>query len=210
MKWIVTIGRLLFLALFMYLIITGNMMVWLALFAVSLIIAIFFGRLFCGYVCPMNTVMLPFEWLSKKLNIQSQRAPKWLEKGWLPWVSLGLSVALMLISKKLWHINLPILFIWLAIAIIVTLRYKPYLFHNQICPFGALQKTFGRFAKLSKRVDPATCIGCKKCEEVCPSNAIIVDVDDEKAAIFKELCHQCINCSNVCPTSAIEYSSGKE
>lgn len=209
MKWIATIIRVLFLGLFLYLIITGNMMLWLALFALSLIVAIFFGRLYCGYVCPMNTVMIPVEWISKKLKWQNSTAPKWLEKGILPWAFLGISIVAMLLSKKILHINLPLLLIWLVVSILVTLRYKPYIFHNLICPFGALQKTFGRFARFSKNVNKTNCIGCKKCEEVCPSKSIIVSVKDNKANISTKLCLQCKNCSEVCPTSTIKYTKLK-
>ena len=103
------------------------------------------------------------------------------------------------------HVNLPILFIWLAISILATLRYKPEVFHNYICPFGVLQRVFGRAMIFSKKVDAELCIGCKKCEKVCPSMAIAVNGEDRKAEISKSLCHQCNNCSAACPVSAIRY-----
>lgn len=206
MKWIASTVRMLFLGLFLFFTITGNMMLWLALFGISLLLAVFFGRIYCGYVCPMNTVMIPTEWISKKLKLQTKKTPKWIEKAVLPWFLIGLSVGIMLLSKKILHINLPILLIWLAISILVTLRFQPHVFHNLICPFSVLQKTFGRFAIFSKQVDTMTCIGCKKCEAACPSNAIIVGDKDKKAVITTKLCHQCTNCSDVCPVSAIHYS----
>ena len=209
MKWIESIVRVLFLGLFIFLILTGNMMLWLALFGVSLIVAIFFGRLYCGYVCPMNTVMMPVEWLAKKLKLQTSNTPKWLKKGILPWIALGISIGVVLLSKRALHIDLPILLIWLVISILVTIRYKPEVFHNLICPFGILQKLFGRFAFFSKKVDANTCIGCKKCEKVCPSLAIAVVEDNKKAEISTNLCHQCTNCSEICPVSAIKYSKIK-
>ena len=209
MKWIATIVRILFLAFFLFLTITGNMMMWLALFGVSLVAAVFFGRVYCGYVCPMNTVMIPTEWISKKLKLQTDKTPKWLEKGILPWFLLGFSVVVMLLFKKMIHINIPILLIWLVISFLVTLRYKPHVYHNLICPFGALQKTFGRFAIFSKKVNKSVCIGCKKCEKVCPSRAIIVGAEDKKAEIVTNLCHQCTNCADVCPVSAINYSKSR-
>jgi polyferredoxin len=207
MKWIVNVVRVLFLGLFLYLVLTGNMFLWLGIFGVSLIAAIFFGRIYCGYACPMNTVMIPIEWISKKLKIQTQKTPKWLKKGILPWFALGISVIVMILSKRALHINLPILLIWLAISILVTLRYKPEVFHNYICPFGVLQKLFGRFALLSKTVDEKECIGCKKCEKVCPSLAIAVNGDSKKAVISTKLCHQCTNCTDICPEGAIKYIS---
>jgi ferredoxin-type protein NapH len=52
----------------------------------------------------------------------------------------GYQYSMMLLSKRLLHINLPILPFWLVISVLITLRYKPEVFHNLICPFGALAK----------------------------------------------------------------------
>jgi polyferredoxin len=205
MKYIATIIRILFLALFLVLLVNGKVLLWLALFAARLIAALIFGRIYCGYVCPMNTLMIPVEWLSKKLKLQTSKSPKWLKNGYFAWVTLVISIAAMLLSKRLLHINLPILPFWLVISVLVTLRYKPDVFHNLICPFGALQKTFGRYTRLSEKVNKDACIGCKLCEKACPSHAIVVSTEDNKAAINTALCHQCTNCSQVCPKKAIHY-----
>jgi len=126
----------------------------------------------------MNTLMIPVEWLSKKLKIQTDRMPRWLKGGYFTWISLIISVALMLLSKRLLQVNLPILPLWLILSVFITLRYKPEVFHNLICPFGALQKALGRFARFSVKVDQDTCIGCKLCEKVCPSAAIKVSPEN--------------------------------
>lgn len=206
MKHITTIIRFLFLALFVFLLATGKIMLWLGLFAISLLAALIFGRIYCGYVCPMNTLMIPAEWISKKLKIQTQKTPRWLRSGYFAWLALVISIAAMLLLKRFLHIDLPILPIWLAVAVLITLRYKPAVFHNLICPFGTLQKLFGRFGRLSKKVDETACIGCKLCEKVCPSNAIAVMGEEKKAVINTALCHQCTNCQQVCPKEAIHYS----
>ena len=206
MKYITNIIRILFLALFIFLLANGKVVLWLALFGVSLVIALIFGRIYCGYVCPMNTLMIPIEWLSKKLKLQTADAPKWLKNGYFTWITLGISIAVMLLSKRLLHIDLPILPFWLVMSILITLRYKPAVFHNLICPFGALQRSFSRFARLSEKVDKDACVGCKLCEKACPSNAILVSSEDKKAMINTALCHQCIKCQQVCPKDAIHYS----
>ena len=205
MKYGAHIIRILFLLLFVFLLIKVNVMLWLAFFAVSLIAALFFGRIYCGYICPMNTMMIPAAWLSKRLKIQTDKTPEWLKKGSFAWIALLISLALMLLSKRVLQINLPVLPLWLALSVLVTLRYKPEVFHNLICPFGALQKVFGRHARLSKNVDSDACIGCKRCEKVCPSRAIVVSGEKHKAKINTALCHQCTNCQQVCPTNAIKY-----
>jgi polyferredoxin len=206
MKYAVTITRVLFLALFLFLLTQGKIMLWLGLFGISLLAALVFGRVYCGYVCPMNTLMIPTNWIAKKLNIQTQKTPKWVQSGYFPWISLAVSIAAMLLLKRFFQIDVPILLIWLAFAVLVTLRYRPSVFHNLICPFGALQKLFGRFARRHKTVVEAACIGCKLCEKVCPSDAIAVTTGDKKAVINTAFCHQCTNCGEVCPKGAIRYS----
>ena len=205
MKYITNIIRILFLALFIFLLTNGKVMLWLALFGASLVAALIFGRIYCGYVCPMNTLMIPVNWISNKLKLQTSKSPKWLKNGYFTWIALGVSVAVMILSKRLLHVNLPILPFWLVLSVLVTLRYKPEVFHNLICPFGALQRVFGRFARLSEKVDKPACIGCKLCEKDCPSHAIVVSSEDKKADINTALCLQCTNCRQVCPKSAIHY-----
>lgn len=63
MKYAVTIIRL-FLSAFLFVLANGRMMLWLGLFGVSLLAALVFGRIYCGYVCPMNTVMIPADWIA--------------------------------------------------------------------------------------------------------------------------------------------------
>ncbi len=206
MKYIITVIRILFLALFIFLILKGKMMLWLALFGVSLIVALVFGRVYCGYICPMNTVMIPVEGLSKKLRLQKDQSPKWLRSGIFPWFALAGSIIFMVLTQKLLDLRIPILMIWLAVSVLVTLRYKPSVFHNLICPFGALLKVFGRSPIFSEKVNKQGCIGCKLCTKVCPSNAIEVKKEDKKSEIKTSLCLQCTNCQQVCPKNTIHYS----
>lgn len=204
MKYLTTLIRILFLALFIYLVASGRMMLWLALYAASLAAAPLFGRIYCGYACPMNTVMIPAEWLSKKLKLQTPRTPGWLRSGFFAWISLAGSVAATVIAQRLLHRAIPVLVIWLALSVLITLRYPPVVFHNLVCPFGPLQKAFGRFARRSETVDQASCIGCRRCEKVCPSLAISVG-PERKAAIDRAACLQCTSCRQVCPKGSIGY-----
>jgi len=51
-------------------------------------------------------------------------------------------------------------------------------------------------------VDQDTCIGCKKCEQICAHDA--VHVTDGKSFITEEICVGCGRCIGVCPVDAIQ------
>ena len=82
MKIIGTVVRILFFILFLILLANGKSGLWLGLFGISLIIALIFGRVYCGYACPMTTIMIVADWISNKLKIQTESIPNWLSKGW--------------------------------------------------------------------------------------------------------------------------------
>ena len=51
------------------------------------------------------------------------------------------------------------------------------------------------------------CIGCGKCEEVCPHH--VFSVQDKKARIVnKDLCMECGACALNCPAEAIQVEAG--
>lgn len=201
-----TIVQLMFLGVFLFLVSQGKTVIWLALFGIALIGTIFFGRVYCGYVCPMNTLMKLSVFLSKKLHLRTHKVPKVLRSKILPWVVLMMSVLTMIGSRKILHKEIPILLILLLVSFVVTLRYEPWIFHNHACPFGALLSIPGRISMHGVQVEQSKCIGCKKCEKVCDAQAIIVDAQSRKASVNKTLCHQCQSCVSVCPVQTINYN----
>jgi len=53
----------------------GRMQLWMAVFLVGLIGATFFGRFYCGFVCPINTVTEGIDWLYQKRGIKRKEVP---------------------------------------------------------------------------------------------------------------------------------------
>jgi len=205
MKRIRILIQIVFFITFLLVIVNGNMVLWLGIFMVSLLGATVFGRFYCGYICPMNTAMGVTGKLAKRLNWQTKSVPKALKSQLLPWIVLILMIATMIASKRVLQLELPILLILMALSIVITLRYEEWVFHNHVCPYGALLSLTGKGARFSTNVDASLCIGCKKCEKVCPSMAVKVDHTSKRAKIDLALCHQCQACTLVCPTKAISY-----
>ena len=197
--------QIIFFGVFMIIIKNGNMVFWLGIFLISLMGAAFFGRFYCGFICPMNTVMGVTGKIAKKLKWQTKTVPKFLNNKALPWIVLVIMAASMILSKRVLQRELPILIILIVLSVLVTLRYEEWVFHNSICPYGALLSLTGKRAKFSTKVDHSLCIGCKKCETVCPSRAIEVDANIKKASVDSSICHQCQACTGVCPVDAIAY-----
>ncbi len=54
-------------------------------------------------------------------------------------------------------------------------------------------------------VDPTKCIGCHKCEEVCPEGAITVV--EKKSIIDYDSCTLCGICDRVCQTEALKLKN---
>lgn len=51
------------------------------------------------------------------------------------------------------------------------------------------------------KVDVNKCIGCGACINVCPNNAIKIEID--KAKIIEDKCKNCRKCEHTCPVNAI-------
>ena len=51
--------EIVFLGLFEILFFRGSIQLWLAVFVAGALLSLFFGRIYCGYICPMNTLFRP-------------------------------------------------------------------------------------------------------------------------------------------------------
>ena len=82
--------------------------------------------------------------------------------------------------------------------VLTSLRYfrEEYEAHTQgICPTGKCQEM------ISYSINDE-CIGCTKCVQVCPVNAIEYK-PYEKHNIDLELCTKCDSCREICPVEAV-------
>lgn len=151
MKGKIMAVRLLFAVLFVVLLRLDKLMLWLVLYLASLVVPLLVGkRVYCMAVCPINTLMLGIVALKKKLNLPTRPMPKWLKNGKWAYAGLAVTVALFIISRKVMGRTLPVMILWLAAALLLTLRYHPDVFHDLLCPYGVLQRQLSKLSLLSE------------------------------------------------------------
>ncbi len=230
-----TLCLLLFPAIFYYLspviplgasiegIISGSLIVFASLFILSL----FFGRLFCSYVCPGGTI----QDLVRKANDKTfpRKKLNWIKYLiWGPWILLLLVlfyrsggvkeiVFTYQTTKGFSVADLPSLIIYLLV--VLTFFLLPLLFGRRsachtICwmaPFMILGKKVGDIfhtPSLHIHSDSERCIACKRCTTVCPMS-LEVDKLQQLGSINSSDCIVCGDCVDICPTSTLSFSFSK-
>lgn len=94
------------------------------------------------------------------------------------------------------------LFSWKALvlaAVILASILIPRPFCRYLCPLGAFYGLFNRFSFFRMELEHASCVGCGKCETVCP-----MAVEVTKKLQNSAECIRCGLCRDVCPTGAIQ------
>ena len=194
--------QILFLALFVVLAAKEKIQIWMGIFVLSVLASLVFSRFYCGWLCPINTVLKPVTWVKKKLHIKSLKVPNFLKKTWVRIFMLVLFLGILAFTLKTGK-KLPVLPISVALGFVLTLFFPEELWHRYLCPYGAILSLPSRKAKYGMKIDQEKCISCGKCMKVCPSVAITKE--GKKYSITKNDCLVCRACAEVCPVEAITY-----
>ncbi|HKL60013.1 MAG TPA: 4Fe-4S dicluster domain-containing protein [Sphaerochaeta sp.] len=194
--------QVLFLAFFVVLAINGKIQMWMGIFVLSALASLIFSRFYCGWLCPINTVLKPLTWTKKKLHIKSFKVPAFLKKAWVRIGMLVLFLGILAFTLKTGK-KLPVLPISVALGFVLTLFFPEELWHRHLCPYGVILSLPSRKAMYGMKIDQDTCIKCGKCSKVCPSAAITKE--EKKYSITKNECLVCRACAEVCPVDAITY-----
>lgn len=161
-------------------------LVVLLFFILPLIVTLFYGRTFCGGVCPLGA-------LQDLVIVKPLSLPKWLNKtlGLIPYVFLSLAVlfaatgadfiicrydpfiGIFRMDGKMMMITMGAGFLMLGMFI-----GRPYC--RFLCPYGVLLSWASRFSSRHVTISPSKCISCKLCVKGCPFDAIDYPVNEKE------------------------------
>jgi ferredoxin len=149
------------------------------LFTIPLLVALFWGRVFCSSVCPFGAVQ-------ELTTIKNLRIPDGVEQafGLFRFFWLGLGVFFVVLGLGYWVCRFdlfvgffrfsglyPVLIFGGIVLVIGFFIGRPFC--RFLCPYGALLGLCGSLAAKKVSVTPGECTKCQLCENVCPYNAIL-------------------------------------
>lgn len=182
--------------------------------------AIFFGRIFCSYVCPMNMVTDSASFLNRKLGINKLKNNLSISRNIRYWIMIialllsfifgvaafeSISPVAMLHREIVFGAGIGILVI-LAIFIFDLFVLKNG-FCGHICPIGAFYSFTTRFSLLKVKYIDEKCTSCMKCKVVCPEMQVLDIVGKNYDGYVQSgECTRCGRCIEVCDTNALGFS----
>jgi polyferredoxin len=217
-----------FAVLFFVLVASGRIQLWMGIFLLSVVLAAFFGRFYCGWICPVNTLMNLVTRVKQRFHVKDLAVPESLKKPvcrYLAFFAFILLFAFVMVTGK----KLPVLPGLLAVGMLLTFFFPESLWHRYLCPYGNILGIVGKLSKRGYRVIGDACISCGICSRVCPADAVVAGVfvlpashsadlagtenspsrDDDSSRkrydIARSECLLCGTCADKCPKKAVIY-----
>jgi polyferredoxin len=172
--------------------------------SVVLVLTFVFGRIFCGYLCPVGTVQeLASHAPVPKVN--------WRQKSMFMVIRAGFFIVFLLMAFLLSASFLALFgirdffylvltagtVVFIGVLLLSMTFYRPFC--RLICPYAVLL-SLGAWKGIFKLQRTDACIECKKCEKACPT-------DEAKRQDGKAECYLCGRCTDICPAAgALKYT----
>jgi ferredoxin-type protein NapH len=190
----------------------------------ALIILLFYailgGRVFCGWVCPVNMVTD----LANRIRSSFRLEQFWKSWGvkrearyWIIGLSIVLS-AIMGVTAFEWISPIGALhrgiiysfgygWTFVRIVFLIDLIAVKNGFCGHLCPLGGFYSLVGRYGFLRVRHDRKKCTDCMKCVDICPEKEVLHMVGDRSGPVTSGACINCGRCVEVCDDDAMKFSN---
>ena len=191
---------------------------------VGLVVAFYLllgGRVFCGWVCPMNIVTDAAAWLRRRLGLKGGHVPSAQSRYWL----LALTLLLAAVTgRQAWEWVNPVSLLqrglifgfglgWgVVLAVFLyDLLLAPRGWCGHLCPHGAAYGLLGHGALLRvSAAKRAACNDCMDCFVVCPEPQVIrpalKQVGQASPIIRSADCTTCGRCIDVCDQKVFHFT----
>ena len=184
---------------------------------ILLLTTFLFGRIFCGYACPLGAIQELMSKFQFRSNLKDQKNKKTISLN--PKIAFFIRMGyfiIFILSGILWGlavvqylnvfegfkiiknpgfpiVGIPAILIGIIIITSIFI-YRPWC--CLFCPFGALAELTSRVSLFKLRRTDA-CNDCGLCEKICPTQE--AERDSHKGE-----CYLCNRCVEICPQNAIE------
>lgn len=156
----------------------------LLFFLLPLAFALFFGRVFCGGVCPLGAIQ-------DIVAIKPIEIPKWIIKvlSLIPYLYLGLAILYVATRSEFiicrydpfvgfFRLDAPFHMLTLGVLFLAAGIFVARPYCRFFCPYGVVLGWMSRFSSRHMTITPAACIQCKLCSNSCPFGAIDEPVEE--------------------------------
>ena len=172
----------------------------LLLIGIPIITTFLFGRIFCGYVCPIGALQEIINIRDRALKI-SNKVERKLRL--IRFLLLAIVIIIPLIQKEfifnkilpfkaVFNINGNLVQIILAATILLLslFIYRPFCRFG--CPFSLVLEFIGKYSLIKIKKDASFCGTCKNCLKKCPVNAISDNCKVDNGVCIR--CGECCEC----------------
>jgi len=183
--------------------------------------ALFGGRLYCAWVCPVNVVTDAAAWLRRHLGLKSGRAP---DANTRYWVLAGSLLAAAATSSLVWEWVNPVTIVQRSLifglggslSVVIAIFAYDLLVASRgwcghLCPMGAFYGLLGQKSLLRITADRrGACDDCMDCFMVCPEPQVIRPAlkksGQDSPLILDRDCTNCGRCIDVCGRNVFHFT----
>lgn len=183
----------------------------IAFLLVSLVAALLFGRIWCGYVCPLGFYQEIISLLRKKLRIPGLSIPNRMKSALKPirYIILAAFVIGMTFmgTRPLIYIRPDKVFLSkgigifsvIVLGVMTGICFLSERFFCRICPLGTARGFANKISLAKIKKKGSACTHCRACIEVCPMDIDEVYKERDKEDVTKPDCIFCMKCIEACP-----------